>query len=73
VGSFDVSTQGRGHQGLADAIGVTNTSEWRGFVVTADGKFSPTSHFNLVDGDLAMKADHEGVVRQMLLQAGLIS
>src|SRR4051812_33698487 len=49
LGSFDIVTQGQGHQGLADALGITNNLQWRGFIVSSDGKFIPTSHFNLVD------------------------
>jgi hypothetical protein len=73
LGSFDLVTQGHGHQGLADALGITNNLAWRGFVVSSDGKFAPTSHFNLVDGDLAMKLVYQAFVRQELHQVGLIS
>jgi hypothetical protein len=73
LGSFDLVAQGRGHQGLADALGIKDNSEWRGFIVSSDGKFAPTSHFNLVDGSLAMKPDHHATVRLELKQAVLIS
>lgn len=73
LGSFDLVTHGQGHQGLANALGVTRNGEWRGFLVTSDGNFSPVSHFNLIDGALKMKQDYEAVVRQELPQVGLIS
>jgi hypothetical protein len=73
LGRFDLVTQGHGHQGLADALRITNNIEWRGFIVSSDGKFAPTSHFNLVDGSLVMKPDHQADVRLELQQAGLIS
>jgi hypothetical protein len=73
LGSFDVVTQGQGHQGLANALGIANNALWRGFVVSSDGKFAPTSHFNLVDGGLPMRLDYQVFVRQELQQAGLIS
>jgi|ERR1700722_13909123 len=73
LGSFDIITQGQGHQGLADFLGITNNGEWRGFIVSSGGTFAPTSHFNLIDGSLAMKPDYEVAVRRELKQAGLIS
>jgi hypothetical protein len=73
LGSFDVIAQGQGHQGLADALGIVNNGEWRGFVVSSDGKFAPVSHFNLVDGSLALKPDYEVAIHQEMLQAGLLS
>jgi hypothetical protein len=73
LGNFDIVTRRQGHQGLADALGIVNNGEWRGFLVTSDGKFAPTSHFNLVDGTLAMKPDQESAVRQELQQAGLLA
>ena len=72
LGSFDLVTQGQGHQGLADALGIRDNEDWRGFVVSADGKFLPTSHFNLVDGALTMNPVHAAAVRQELQQAGLL-
>jgi hypothetical protein len=72
LGSFDLVTQGQGHQGLADALGIVNNSEWRGFLVRSDGQFLPRSHFNAVDGSMAMLPVHEAAVRQLLRQAGLI-
>ncbi len=72
LGSFDLVTQGQGHQGLADALGITNNPDWRGFIVTSIGQFLPTSHFNLIDGAMTMNPVHEGHVRQELLQAGLL-
>jgi hypothetical protein len=72
LGSFDLVTQGQGHQGLADALGIKDNGDWRGFLVSADGKLLPTSHFNLVDGALTMDARHEAAVRRELQQAGLL-
>jgi hypothetical protein len=72
LGSFDLVTGGQGHQGLADALGITDNGSWRGFIVTSDGRFSPTSHFNLVDGGLMMKVDYQAAVRQDLQQGGLL-
>jgi hypothetical protein len=72
LGSFDRMTLGQGHQGLANAVGVANDDEWRGFLVRADGSLLPVSHFNLIDGSLALKPDHEARVRQALQQAGLV-
>jgi hypothetical protein len=71
--SFDTVTQGRGHQGLADVLGITDNLDWRGFLVTPDGQFVPTSHFNLIDGALTMKPSDEASVRRELRQEGLIS
>jgi len=73
LGSFDKVTRRQGHQGLANALGITNNEDWRGFVVTADGQLLPVSHFNLADGKLTLKPCHEAVVRQELQQAGLLS
>ena len=72
LGSFDLVTQGQGHQGLADALGISNGAQWRGFVISSDGRFAPTSHFNIVDGGLALRSDYEDHVRAELLHAGLI-
>jgi len=33
LGSFDTVTQGQGHQGLANAVGIANNGDWRGFLV----------------------------------------
>jgi hypothetical protein len=41
LGSFDLVTQGQGHQGLADALGIKDNGNWRGFLVTADRRFEP--------------------------------
>ena len=73
LGSFDLVTQGQGHQGLADAFGILNNSEWRGFIVTSDGKFVPTSHFNLVDGSTTMQPTIANGVEAALRQAGLVT
>ena len=73
IGSFDLVTGGQGHQGLADRLGITKNIEWRGFLVSSDGRFLPTSHFNLVDGALTMTQPHADFVRQELRQAGLLS
>ena len=73
LGSFDRVTQQQGHQGLADALGITKNSDWRGFLVSTDGKFHPMSHFNLLDGSLMLKPSHEIDVRKELQQAGLLS
>ncbi len=73
LGSFDTITQRQGHQGLADALRITNNGDWRGFLISPGGKLLPVSHFNLVDGALTMKPDYEAFVRQELRQAGLLS
>jgi hypothetical protein len=73
LGSFDLVTQRQGHQGLADALGIADNSQWRGFLVSSDGKFCPTSHFNLSDGGLQLMTNHASRVQQELKQAGLIS
>jgi hypothetical protein len=73
LGSLDRVTLGKGHQGLADALSISDVRNWRGFVIRSDAKFFPTSHFNLVDGKIALRADHEDYVRKELQQAGLIS
>lgn len=72
LGSFDSVTQRQGHQGLADALGIVNNAEWRGFIVRSDGQFLPMSHFNNVDGSVNLLPIHETAVRQLLRQAGLI-
>ena len=72
VGSFDRVTQGQGHQGLADVLGITDNAAWRGFIVRAGGVMLPVSHFNLIDGSLSLKPDHESHVRGKLRQAGLL-
>jgi hypothetical protein len=72
LGSFDLVTRGQGHQGLADAIGIKDNGDWRGFVVSAAGKLIAASHFNLVDGDLLMDGRYEAVVRRELQQAGVL-
>jgi hypothetical protein len=73
IGSFDQVTQGGGHQGLADALGITDNSEWRGFVISSDGSFNPASHFNRCDGSPRMKPDLANLVEQTLRQAGLVN
>jgi len=71
LGSFD-ATNGLGHQGLANTIGVTNNSAWRGFIVTADGRLIPKSHLNVPDGSLALRSDLAILVEQALRQVGLV-
>jgi hypothetical protein len=73
LGSFDLVTQGKGHQGLAEALGITDNSEWRGFSIDAAGRFQPRSHFNLIDGSISMRPVHEAAARQELQAAGLIT
>jgi hypothetical protein len=73
LGSFDLVTGGQGHQGLADVLGIADNTDWRGSLVFSDNKFLPTSHFNLVDGTLTMKAAHESFVRQELRREGFLS
>ena len=73
VGSFDRVTQGQGHQGLAIVVGIANNSDWRGFLVRANGILLPVSHFNLVDGSLSLLPGHEAQVRQVLKLVGLLS
>lgn len=72
LGSYDTVTQGQGHQGLADALGITDMGDWRGFIITPTGQYAATSHFNLVDGHLRMKQADDAAVQQALRQAGLI-
>jgi hypothetical protein len=72
LGSFDLVTIGQGHQGLADAVGIKDNSEWRGFIVSPDGRFNPGSHFNIVDGDVMMKPDLAAAVEQALKGVGLV-
>lgn len=72
LGSFDVVTRRQGHQGLANALGIVDNGEWRGFRVSADGRLFSTSHFNLVDGALTMDPRHEAVVRPQLQQVGFL-
>lgn len=72
LGSFDAVSNRQGHQGLADAVGIADNDDWRGFIVGADKRLIPVSHFNLVDGALTMRPDHEAALRQELRQAGLI-
>jgi hypothetical protein len=72
LGSFDTVTGGQGHQGLANALGIMNNGEWRGFVVSSDGRFVPTSHFNLPDGGLLMNPGLAAQVQRALQQAGLV-
>ena len=69
--NFD-ATGGHGHQGLADLLSITDNTAWRGFIVSSDGRLIPASHFNLVDGDLAMQPDLAVAVRQALEQVGLV-
>lgn len=72
VGSFDTVTGRQGHQGLVEALGITNAIEWRGFLVTADGKCVTTSHLNLADGSLTMKPTYEATIRAALTLSGLV-
>ena len=72
VGSYDTIGDGQGHQGLADALGITNNGEWRGFMIFSRGQFLPTSHFNVVDGSSRMKQADEEVVRREFERTGLL-
>ena len=72
LGSFDKRTKGQGHHGLAIALGIANDGDWRGFAVRADGTLLPSSHFNLIDGSLTLKPEHELRVRDELKRVGLI-
>jgi hypothetical protein len=72
VGLYHFATGGIGHQGLADALGITNNNDWRGFIITSDGRFAPTSHFNLPDGSVMLRDDLAAQVQQALRRAGLI-
>lgn len=72
LGSFDLVTAGRGHQGLADALGISDNTDWRGFIVTSAGGLVATSHFNLADGSLTMRPDLALTVETELRHAGLV-
>lgn len=72
VGSFDKVTGQGGHQGLADALGITDNSDWRGFMVSSSGQFAPMSHYNLADGSVTMLPALAQVVEHALRQCGLV-
>lgn len=76
LGSFDqLSNAGfaQGHQGLADFLGITDTTRLQGFVVDANGRFAPMSHFNQPHtGSMAMPPADALRVEQALRQAGLV-
>lgn len=72
LGSFDIVTKRRGHQGLATVHGITNNSEWRGFMVTSAGQLIPNSHFNLPDGSAGMNPMLVAQLEIELRQAGVI-
>lgn len=72
VGSYDTICDRRGHQGLADALDITNNREWRGFMISSGGQFLPQSHFNVVDGVSRLKQADEDIVRLELERAGLL-
>ncbi len=72
IGSYDDTGQ-IGHDGLAGRLGITDESEWRGFVVFPDGSWIPVSRFNQSDGGSRMAADSAAEVEQALRKAGLIS
>jgi hypothetical protein len=75
LGSFDQLNQagfGQGHQALADSLGITDTSQWQGFVIDSNGGFAPSSHFNPPFGNgLAMPPADATQVLQALQQASL--
>ena len=52
---------------------MADNTAWRGFIVSSDGRLIPASHFNLVDGNLAMQPDLADAVRQALEHAGLVN
>lgn len=72
VGSYDKKCARQGHQGLADALGITNNREWRGFTVSSGGRFLSQSHFDVIDGTSRMKQADEEVVRRELERSGLL-
>jgi hypothetical protein len=72
LGSFDNDTDGKGHEGLADALGITDDAAWRGFSLSASGLLAPVSHFNMPDGSLLLRPEYEATVRAALRLAGLI-
>ena len=53
-------------------LGITDDSEWRGFVVWPDGTWLPVSRFNQPDGGSRMPPDLAAEVEQALRRAGLI-
>lgn len=73
LGSFDRVTDGKGHQGLADALGIVDNRDWRGFIVEAGGRFLPRSHFNAIDGSAVLLDECQTRVREALTDAGLLS
>ncbi len=70
--SFDLVTNRQGHEGLADALGIVDDDEWRGFSISSSGQLSPMSHFHLPDGSTLLKPGHEARIRGELKQAELI-
>ncbi len=42
-------------------------------MVTSTGMLFPISHFNLVDGAMSLRQDHEAQVRKELQQVGQLS
>lgn len=73
LGSFDLVTHGQGHQGLADALGIVDGADWRGFTFSVSGRFADASHFNLPDGGLKMLPVLASLVHQALKLAGLVN
>jgi hypothetical protein len=76
LGSFDQLNQagfGQGHQALADSLGITDTSQWQGFVIDSNGNLVPTCHFNLPFGGRLMPAAEAARVEQALRQVGLVN
>jgi len=75
LGSFDqLSSAGfaQGHQGLADSLGITDPSQWQGFIIDSNGGFAPISHFNQPFGSaMAMPPAQAALVLHALQQAGL--
>jgi hypothetical protein len=74
---MDSVAQGGGHQGLADALDITDNSVWRGFVISSKGDAVNISHFNKVDQEvsgsaLQMRPEHFEQVKDVLKRAGLI-
>jgi hypothetical protein len=70
---LDSAGFGQGHQALADFLGITDTSQWQGFTLDANGGFAPISHFNRsFSGTMAMPPADEATVLQALQQAGLV-
>jgi len=72
LGSFDNDTDGKGHEGLADELGIVDDGAWRGFSISPSGQLAPVSHFNMPDGSILLRPHHEAAVRAALRLAGLI-